>query len=812
MKLLLILICLFISYITNSQNYNLKGIVYNTKKEPIEFANILVKEIKNFGTTTNSNGEFELKIKDLSVINLYVSHVEYSDTTILVDLHSTRLVEIYLNKKIKEIPTITITEKTEKKENIEKLDPKLVNIIPDAFGGIEATLKSMPGVSKTNELTTQYSVRGGNYDENLVYVNNIEIYRPTLVRSGQQEGLSFVNTDMVSNIYFSAGGFSANYGDKMSSVLDVEYKRPQKNGAHLMASLLGTNITIENCSKNYRLTHISGFRYKTSQYLLNSLDTKGDYKPRFFDYQTYITFDITEKSEISFLGNIAQNNYRFIPETRETSFGTIDEALKLKIYFDGQEKDKYTTSMGAISLKQKISDKTKLNYTLSAYYTQESEKFDILGQYFLNELDKQLGSNSLGDSLMNIGIGTFLNHARNYLQSSVISVQHIGKHNLNEKSKIEWGINVNHEKTVDNLHEWVMLDSAGYSLPYNDSVVGIYSLIYGKNYFEQQRGSFYIQYANILQLDKNELSYVIGLRNTYTTFLKQMLISPRISLFYKPFNEKNQKIYKFATGYYYQPPSYKEIRTPSGKISTQIISQKSVHFVLGGDYTFTAWGRPFRYITELYYKQYKNLIPYQIDNIRIYYLGKNNANGYAIGIDMKIHGEFVQGVQSWASLSILKTQEDIIDDFYYRNENGKIIKVEPGYIPRPTDQLVNVGLFFQDYLPMDPTYTMQLSLLFGSGLPFGPPKSERYQAVFRMPPYRRVDIGFAKIIKSPEKTVEEGILKHFEKLWIGIEIFNLLDVNNTVSYQWVSDIRGHEYAVPNYLSSRRLNLKLIASF
>lgn len=812
MKWLFLLICLLHGLIGLSQNYYLKGTIYNQKKEPVEFVNILVKEIKNFGTITNSKGQFELKLKDHTFVTLSISHVEYSDTTIKIDLSSTSSIELYLNKKIREIPGITVTEKIERKENIEKLDPKLVNIIPDASGGIEATLKSMPGVAKSNELSSQYSVRGGNFDENLVYVNNIEVYRPTLIRSGQQEGLSFINTDMVSKIYFSAGGFSANYGDKMASVLDVEYKRPKKNAVHLMSSLLGANITVENCSRNYRLTHISGFRYKTSQYLLNTLDTKGDYKPRFFDYQTYITYDITEKTEISFLGNIAQNHYRFIPETRETSFGTVDEALKLKIYFDGQENDKYTTSMGAVTLKQKISDNTKLHNTISAYYTQESEKFDILGQYFLNELDKQLGSNSLGDSLMNIGIGTFLNHARNYLNAYVISLQHIGEHELSEDSKIDWGINLISEQTTDKLHEWVMLDSAGYSLPYNDSVVGIYSLIHGKNYFEQQRASFFAQYSNNFFLNKNELSYIIGLRNTYTTYSKQLLISPRISFFYKPFTEKNNISYKFATGYYYQPPSYKEIRTPSGKISNQIISQKSIHYVLGSDYTFTAWDRPFRYIVELYYKKYKYLIPYQIDNVRLQYLGKNNSNGYAVGLDMKIHGEFVPGVQSWASLSILKTQEDLVDDFYYRKENGQLIKIEPGYIPRPTDQLVNVGLFFQDYLPMDPSYTMQLSLLFGSGLPFGPPKSERYQAVFRMPPYRRVDIGFAKIIKSSDEKIDEGMLKHFDKLWIGIEVFNLLDVNNTVSYQWVSDIRGHEYAVPNYLSSRRLNIKLIASF
>ncbi len=811
MRFPIILLLLIINYACLAQTCIIKGKIINSKNEPIELANIHLKNNPKIGTTSNQKGEFELSISDQQVIQLVISHVEYSDTTIFINPSANKYLLLTLHEKIQNLPGFTITEKAEQKDNIEKLNPKLINIIPDASGGIEATLKSMPGVAKSNELSSQYSVRGGSFDENLVYVNNIEVYRPTLIRSGQQEGLSFINTDMVSSIYFSAGGFNANYGDKMASVLDVTYKRPNKHAIHFMGSLLGTNVTIENCSKNYRFTHISGFRYKTSQYLLNSLDTKGDYKPRFFDYQTYLTYDISEKTELSFLGNIAQNEYRFVPETRETSFGTVDEALKLKIYFDGQEKDKYTTTMGAFSIKQRLANKIQLSHTISAYYIQEKETFDILGQYFLNELDKQLGSNSLGDSLMNIGVGTFLNHARNKLNSGIFSVQHMGSKEINASSAIEWGFNGIYEKAHDNLHEWVMIDSAGYSLPYTDSIVGIYSLIYGKNIFEQQRLSLFVQYKNSLEFNKSELNYVIGIRNTYTSFSKQNLISPRFALFFKPSQEK-QTTYKLSTGYYFQPPSYKEVRTPDGSINENMISQQSIHWVLGSDYTFTAWGRPFRYITEMFYKKYNHLIPYQIDNVRIQYLGKNNAKGYAIGLDMKINGEFVPGVESWISLSLLKTKEDILDDYYYRDENGKVVKVEPGYIPRPTDQLVNVGLFFQDYLPMDTTFTMQLSLLFGSGLPFGPPKSERYQATFRMPPYRRVDIGFAKIIKSSSQKVEEGFFKYIDKLWIGVEIFNLLDVNNTVSYQWVSDIRGHEYAVPNYLTSRRLNIKIIASF
>ncbi|NSW45304.1 MAG: TonB-dependent receptor [Bacteroidales bacterium] len=811
MKLIVSIIFILFNIVVLAQPYLLKGKITNKDYQALDNVNIFIKETPNVGTSTDIKGNFELKIKDAGTYTLKFSHLEYIDTTIIVNIPNITFLRLILQEKIENLPQLTVNANQNKENNIEKLNPKLVNIIPDASGGIEATLKTMPGVSKTNELSSQYSVRGGNFDENLVYVNQIEVYRPTLIRSGQQEGLSFVNPDMVSNIYFSAGGFDAKYGDKMSSVLDIQYKKPIQHGAHFTASLLGTSFTLENSSKNHRFTHISGFRYKTSQYLLNSLDTKGDYKPRFFDYQTYITYDINENNELSFLGNIAQNHYRFIPQTRETSFGTIDEALKLKIYFDGQESDKYTTSLGAISLTSRPSEKTKLSYTISVYYTDEQERYDILGQYFLNELDKQLGSNSMGDSLMNIGVGTFLNHARNYLTSTILSLQHTGSQKLDDNKIIIWGINGQHEKTNDNLHEWVMIDSAGYSIPYTDSIVGIYSLIYGKNQLQQTKASAFAQYSNKINFDSTSLSYTFGIRTTYSSYSDQILLSPRASFIFHP-NWRRNINFKFSTGYYYQPLSYKEVRLINGAINYHLIAQQSIHFVLGSDYNFTAWNRSFRYISELFYKRYNHLIPYQIENVRIQYLGHNNAIGYAVGLDMKVNGEFVPGVESWVSLSLLKTQEDIIDDFYYKNIDGQFTRVEPGYIPRPTDQLINLGLFFQDYLPMDPTYTMQLSLLFGSGLPFGPPKSERYEATYRMPPYRRVDIGFSKILKSPEQEINYGILKYFDKLWIGLEVFNLLDIDNTISYQWVSDIRGHEYAVPNYLSSRRLNIKIIASF
>jgi len=816
-------LCIIISlpFIINAQDYfTLSGKINNQNGIAISEINLKIIELDNIGVSTDNSGKYKIKLPANKEFTIVFTHIQYEEMIIkITGKPDENIVNNFtLKEKINSIPIVNVEVKTERQTNLQRIDPKIIQIIPDVAGGIEASLKAFPGVAKNNELSSQYSVRGGNFDENLVYVNDIEVYRPFLIRSGQQEGLSFVNPDMVSSIQFSAGGFDAKYGDKIASVLDIKYKKPTKYASTVSASLLGGSLSFEGCSKNHRYTHISGFRYKSSQYVLNSLDTKGEYKPSFTDFQTYLTYDITEKFEITFLGNYAMNSFHFVPQTRETSFGTIDEALKLKIYFDGQERDKNSTLFGAFSTNYKFNDNLKISFTGSAYSASEQENFDIMGQYFLNELDKEMGSNNLGDSLMNIGVGTFLNHARNKLNASVINFQHRGTFK-NNNSTILWGTNIQNEIISDKIHEWEMLDSAGYSLPYTDTLysdssrqIGMYSFISSNNYMSTYRITAFIQKTNTIEIDSNEYSFTIGIRENYWTFTNQLLISPRASLSIKP-NWEQDFLFRFSTGYYYQPPFYRELRDLNGQINNNIVAQKSIHFVLGTDYIFYAWNRPFKFITELYYKNFTKLIPYQIDNVRIRYLAKNNAKGYATGIDFKVNGEFVPGVESWASLSVMKTMENLSDDFYYKNENNTPLKIEPGYIPRPTDQLVNFGLFFQDYLPRNPSYKMQLSLLFGSGLPFGPPKSERYQATFRMPPYRRVDIGFSKLLKSEEHDLPKGNpFRHFKSIWVALEIFNLLDINNTISYQWVTDVRDHQYAVPNYLSSRRLNLKLIAKF
>ncbi len=804
---------IFLNTVFGQEYFTLSGKITNETGEPIPEVNIQIKEIPNAGTTTNFSGNFKIKIPADSNLTIIISHIQYKEVIFSCKGKAGETINKYqtLSEKINSIPIVDIVEKAERTTNLQRIDPKIIQIIPDVSGGIEASLKAFPGVAKNNELSSQYSVRGGNFDENLVYVNDIEIYRPFLIRNGQQEGLSFVNPDLVSSILFSAGGFDAKYGDKMASVLDIRYKKPTKNAASVSASMLGGSLSLEGCSKNHRFTHISGFRYKTSQYILNTLDTKGDYKPSFADFQTYLTYDINERLEFTFLGNYASNNYLFVPQTRETSFGTIDEALKLKIYFDGKERDKYATYFGAVSANYRPFDHLKINFTASAYYATESEKYDIMGQYYLNELDKELGSDNLGDSLMNIGVGTFLNHARNNLNANVFNLQHRGTYEKNNNVLL-WGANLQGETIDDHITEWEMLDSAGYSLPYTDSVVSLYSYIYSNNHLSTYRITSFIQRTTSFGKDSNEYSFTVGLRENYWNFTNQLLLSPRISFSAKPHWEHDY-LFRFAAGYYYQPPFYKELRDLNGQINNNIQAQKSIHIVFGTDYIFTAWNRKFKFITELYYKYFDKLIPYQVDNVRIRYYATNNAKGYATGIDFKVNGEFVPGIESWASMSIMKTMEDLNDDFYYKQVDSQVVKVEPGYIPRPTDQLVNFGLFFQDYFPGNPSYKMQLSLLFGSGLPFGPPNSERYQATYRMPPYRRVDIGFSKLLKSDEHDLPKGNpFRHFKSIWIALEVFNLLDINNTISYQWVTDIRDHQYAVPNYLSSRRLNLKLTLKF
>ena len=794
----------------------ISGLITDEENNILSAVNISVLG-KSIGVISEADGLYSLTIPANRSVVIGYSFIGYHIEKIRIPMlkkGQTYTLNIQLQSSSTLLDDVIVTDQKSRKKSFSRIKPKHVSVLPGNSGGIEAILKTLPGVSSANELSSQYSVRGGNFDENLVYVNGIEVYRPFLVRSGQQEGLSFVNTDMVGSIQFSAGGFEAKYGDKMSSVLDITYKRPRETAASLQLSMLGGSGHIEGTNKNGRLSYLIGARHKTSKYLFNAMDTKADYTPKFSDLQAFINYELNTDWQISFLGNISKNEYTMIPENRDTDFGTINEALKLRIYFEGQEVDKYETYFGALSTTYQPSTELNLQFTTSAFQTFEQENFDILGEYWLYQLENNLGSDEFGDVAFDRGVGKYINHARNSLNARVLNFSHKGNYNK-EAIKVDWGFRMQKEEIEDKISEWNLIDSAFFNFPHPADSIGnptsnpnqqivMSELLKTQINLSSYRNSGYMQVSK----DIGNLTINAGTRGSYWTYNEELLMSPRASLAYVPIWEKDV-VFRAASGIYYQSPFYKELRTPEGTLNSNIKAQKSTHYVLAADYLFYKWGRPFKWITEVYYKDLENLIPYKVDNVRIQYLANDLSNGYATGIDIKVNGEFVPGVESWASLSVMKTAEDIVGDTKI-DANGNT--VEAGFIPRPTDQRVNFSMFFQDYIPGKPKYKMHLNLIYGTGLPFGPPNGEKYQDVLRIPNYRRVDIGFSAVLKSADKKSKLKWLNTFNSIWVSAEVFNLLDINNTVSYLWVADVSGREYAVPNYLTARQLNAKLIFTF
>ena len=794
----------------------ISGLITDEENNILSAVNISVLG-KSIGVISEADGLYSLTIPANRSVVIGYSFIGYHIEKIRIPMlkkGQTYTLNIQLQSSSTLLDDVIVTDQKSRKKSFSRIKPKHVSVLPGNSGGIEAILKTLPGVSSANELSSQYSVRGGNFDENLVYVNGIEVYRPFLVRSGQQEGLSFVNTDMVGSIQFSAGGFEAKYGDKMSSVLDITYKRPRETAASLQLSMLGGSGHIEGTNKNGRLSYLIGARHKTSKYLFNAMDTKADYTPKFSDLQAFINYELNTDWQISFLGNISKNEYTMIPENRDTDFGTINEALKLRIYFEGQEVDKYETYFGALSTTYQPSTELNLQFTTSAFQTFEQENFDILGEYWLYQLENNLGSDEFGDVAFDRGVGKYINHARNSLNARVLNFSHKGNYNK-EAIKVDWGFRMQKEEIEDKISEWNLIDSAFFNFPHPEDSIGnptsnpnqqivMSELLKTQINLSSFRNSGYMQVSK----DIGNLTINAGTRGSYWTYNEELLMSPRASLAYAPIWEKDV-VFRAASGIYYQSPFYKELRTPEGTLNSNIKAQKSTHYVLAADYLFYKWGRPFKWITEVYYKDLENLIPYKVDNVRIQYLANDLSNGYATGIDIKVNGEFVPGVESWASLSVMKTAEDIVGDTKI-DANGNT--VEAGFIPRPTDQRVNFSMFFQDYIPGKPKYKMHLNLIYGTGLPFGPPNGEKYQDVLRIPNYRRVDIGFSAVLKAADKKSKLKWLNTFNSIWVSAEVFNLLDINNTVSYLWVADVSGREYAVPNYLTARQLNAKLIFTF
>lgn len=792
----------FAQSLVSGDKVRISGFVMDSQKKTLDLVNIY-EQNTHFGCSTDENGYYELELPAKDTLLLRFSCLSYQTAYRIVPVEMKHIsLNVVLQNSSHKLQDVSVTEQRRQLNSLQRIDAEDIRLLPDPSGGsIEALLVTFAGVSSNNEMSTQYSVRGGNYDENLVYVNGIEIYRPLLIRSGQQEGLSFVNPQMTSSVEFSAGGFGAEYGDKMSSVLDIEYKQPEDFEASFHASLLGANAFVGNASKDGRFTQIHGIRYKTNNYLLGSLQTKGEYQSDYFDYQTYLTYRLHEKWELSFLGNLSQNTYAFRPESRETEMGSFQTKYSFKVYFDGQEKDVFRTSFGALSLKHQANKNLELQLQASAFRTDEEENFDITGQYWLSQTP--IKNNEADTTNANlIGVGTYHEHARNRLSASVINLQHSGHWKL-ERHHLQWGLGYQIELINDQLREWEMRDSSGYSLPYSDSEINFVENLRAATSMQSGRITAYVQDTWKTRNKWGLFSFTGGLRLNHWSYNQETLLSPRFNIGFIPAWEKDFS-FRLAGGIYYQAPFYKELRDTvvhnalsEVRLNRDIKAPRSTQILLGMDYHFNLWDRPFKLTAEAYYKDLRNIIPYTVDNVRIRYQGINNGYGHTAGCDFKLFGEFVPGTDSWISLSLMDSKENI-----------------DGYtIPRPNEQRYNVSMFFRDYLPNNPKYSMTLKLVWADGLCFGPPSMEKRFAVNRMKAYRRVDIGLSRLLVGGEdKILNIPAFRHIENVWISLDCFNLFGIKNTNSYYWVRDISNREWAIPNYLTGRQLNLSISLDF
>ena len=780
---LLMLLCVIS---IKAQTFTLQGKVTDSNMSPVELATVSVIEQGKM-TMTNLKGEFSIQLRSADSVVVRFSMVGYKTKTRVLRRprgKQTLLIQLYDDNQL---AGITVTEKKRQTGSTQQLETKDIKNTPSVTGNaVEELIQSQAGVSTHSELSSQYNVRGGSFDENSVYINNVEIYRPFLVRSGQQEGLSIINPDMVESIGFSTGGFEARYGDKMSSVLDIKYKKPKKFEANVAANLLGASAFVGFSTKKFSWSN--GIRYKTNKYLLGSLDTKGEYQPNFLDYQTYLTYEPTKNWSIEVIGDISENHYNFYPEDRETKFGTMENVKSFKVFFDGQEKDVFRTYFGSLSISRKFGEKTKLSLIASAFHTNEQERYDIQGQYWLTQTETS----------ENLGVGTYMEHARNYLKATVKSIKFALEHKT-KKHDIQAGLTYRIENITEDSKEYEMRDSSGYSIPNTgEDLYMIYSLK-AKNTLDANRLETYIQDTWRFSSKGEHTFFTLnyGIRFSHWNFNKESIISPRISLGIVPaFN--HDVTMRFATGIYYQAPFYKELRDTTtingityATLNNKIKSQRSIHFIAGFDYRFKMKDRPYKFTAEAYYKALSNLVPYTVDNVKIVYDASQQCSGHAMGLDLKLYGEFVPGTDSWVSLSLMNTRINI---------NGKSI-------PLPTDQRYSLNLFFTDYFPGTDRWRMSLKLAFADGLPFGAPHRQLDEQPFRAPAYKRADIGMSYRLLNNEKCDRKSI---FKNIWLGIDCLNLLGINNVNSYYWITDVTNQQYAVPNYLTGRQINIK--ASF
>lgn len=779
------------------RSVKIHGKITDINGDPVEFATVRIGG-SAIGTTSGLDGEYSLSAPAADTITVHFSCIGFRDDTrrlINPDNDVTLNVRMALSEQM--LGEVQVTEIKKQTGSISSIDASELRKNPDASGGsVESLITTMAGVTASNEMSSQYSVRGGSYDENSVYINGIEVYRPLLITSGQQEGLSIINPDMVGAIGFSTGGFPAEYGDKMSSVLDITYRQPESFEGSISASLMGGSLTLGQASKKFSQMH--GVRYKRNSSLLSSMDTKGEYDPTFFDYQTSISLQLTQKFRISFLGNISANQYKFTPQNRTTTFGTTSDAKQFTVYFDGHEKDRFDTYFGALSLDWRVNRGTILQLLGSGYLTDELVAYDISGEYWLD----QAGNSDVGGEL---GVGRYHEHARNRLKASVLALNFKGQTALNQAHTLSYGIGLQSERIMDRAREWELRDSAGFSLP-NDgqNLRMVYNLASYQD-LSSTRFSAFVQDAWKLNTSSGFLTVNGGVRLSYWSFNKEWLLSPRITVGFVP-ERSPSWAFRFATGLYYQSPFYKEYRLPVTDaignqtivLNNEIKSQRSFHLIAGSDFTFRALNRPFKLSGEIYYKALSNLVPYEIDNLKIVYSGLNESSGFAAGVDLKLFGQFVPGSDSWVSFSLMKTSETL---------HG--VKV-----PRPSDRRYSFALFFTDYFPKFPKLKFALKGIFMDGLPSTSPRSSRDKGYFRMPPYKRVDAGLSYALLSPAKEGETrtGIGKYLKSVWLGFDVFNLLDMSNVASYYWVTDVNEIQYAVPNYLTRRQFNIRLSIDF
>lgn len=809
------LILFSLSALGFSQTATIKGVILDDTKSPIYNVNI---KAGDKGTTTNENGFYLLKIPANTQVSIEFTHLSFKRVVILVNLKNGQEYEFnpVMNLQIEQIATVVIESSNRTSvEGVTTITPEVIRTIKGAQPGIENILKTLPGINISNELSTQYSVRGGNFDENLVYVNEIEVYRPFLIRSGQQEGLSFVNTDLVQNVTFSAGGFQAKYGDKLSSVLDITYRNPIQFGIRTDLSLLGGSIAAEAISKDSKFSGIVGLRYRDNSLLLNSLETESNVIPVFADAQTFLTYKFSDKFHLSFLGNMSLNKYNFKPQNRQTNFGTLDNPLALLVFYEGQEKDQYQTEFGAFKANYFVNDDLTLKLITSMYHTTEKEYFDILAQYRLGEVNSNIGDENLGEVEFSEGIGSQLTHARNDLDALITNIEHRGDLKV-EENTIEWSIKYTHEDIRDRLVEWEVIDSAGFSInppnldffneqpyePYQGPLVAFQN-IRATNSVQIDRFQAFVQWSKRAELGNSEVFYNAGVRahnwtvnGTGIESVSQTVFSPRAQFAIKPDWEKDM-LFRIATGLYYQPPFYRELRDASGVVQPHVKAQKSFHLVLGNEYSFKMWNRPFKLVSEAYYKNISDVNPYTLENVRIRYSAKNNAKAYAYGVDLRLNGEFVKGTESWFSFGYLKTEENI---------EGQ------GYIARPTDQRLKFGVLYQDYVKNIPNLKMYLNLVYNTGVPGGSPSyANPYEYQNRLRDYKRADLGVNYVLVDDKKEYNNSWKRHFKELTIGIEIYNMFDVQNSITNTWVRDVYSkRQYAIPNYLSPRVFNVRLSA--